>query len=74
MPRSWHGSRYPKLFLLTIVLRPPGETLGEAEKLGRWVKPRGVGICLGKKGLPLWQAFFMILFFFPVSFPSAGGI
>lgn len=42
-------SRYPKLALLTFVLRPPWETLGKAEKLGRWVQLRGVVIFLAKK-------------------------
>lgn len=65
-PRSWHGSRYPKLALLTVVLRPPCETLGKAEKLGCWVKLRGVGIFFARKGLPLQQAFFMFGVFFPL--------
>lgn len=64
---SWHVSRYPKLALLTFVLRPPWETLGKAEKLGHWVKLRGVGIFLAKK-VYLSSNLFLYFFFYLLPF------
>lgn len=58
------------LFLLTIMLRPPWEAPGKAEKLGCWVNWRGAGIFLAKKGTMVQQT----LFIFLVLFPPAGGI
>lgn len=49
-----------RFFSLTIMLRPPWEAPGKAEKLGCWVNWRGVGIFLAKKGLMVQQALLVI--------------
>lgn len=61
-PTNNPSLRVLRLVLLTIVLRPPWEAPGKAEKLGCWVNWRGVGIFLAKKGLMLQQTLLMILF------------
>lgn len=52
----------PKLTLLTVVLRPPWETLGKANKFGSCVKLRGAGISFAKEDLLLQQASIFIPF------------